>query len=124
MNARSLASALILSTGVLGGGAGAVQVVGGPAPQSQRPAFDTQSASAAGDESNGLTTGVIDSVDAAAGRAVINGVALQFDPAAVQVFSTQGMTLSPFALRTYQSVGFLLDGMDPKHPKVRAFYLK
>jgi hypothetical protein len=124
MKARSLASALILSTLLLGAGARAVQVVGGPAPQSQRPAFDTQSASAAGDESNALATGVIDSVDAAAGRAVINGVPLQFDPAAVQVFSTQGMTLSPFALRMHQNVGFLLDGKDPKHSTVRVFYLR
>jgi hypothetical protein len=124
MKARALASALILSTVLLEGGARAVQVIGGPAPQSQRPAFDTQSASAAGDESNALATGVIDSVDAAAGRAVINGVPLQFDPAAVQVFSSQGATLSPSALRMYQSAGFLLDGKDPKHPKVRVFYLK
>jgi hypothetical protein len=76
------------------------------------------------DESNGMATGVIDEVDVAAGRIVIQGVSLGFDAAAVQVFSARGTPLSASALHAHQSVGFLLDRRDSKNPTIRVFYLK
>jgi hypothetical protein len=124
MKIRALVNALILSSVMLGT-AQAVQVVGGPTPQNQQPAVDAQSAAAVHDESNGLAIGVIDEVDVAAGRIVIHGVPLQFDPATVQVFSVRGTVLSPLALQKHQNIGFLLDPRkDPKHPTVRVVYLR
>jgi hypothetical protein len=123
MKTRALVKALILSSLMLGA-AHAVQVVGGPTPQRQQPAIDPQSATAVHDESNGLAIGVIDEVDVAAGRIVIHGVPLRFDPATVQVFSARGTSLSPSALQKHQDIGFLLDRRDPKHPAVRVVYLR
>jgi hypothetical protein len=123
MKTRALVHALIVSSLTLGA-AHAVQVVGGPTPRNQQPAIDVQSVAAMRDESNGLAIGVIDEVDAAAGRIVIHGVPLRFDPATVQVFSARGTALSPSALQKHQEVGFLLDRKDPKHPAVRVVYLR
>jgi hypothetical protein len=124
MRTRSLVNALILSPMMLHGGAWAVQVVGDPGPRSRQPALEMQSTGAMRDESNGMATGVIDAIDASAGSIVIHGVPLRFDPAKVLVFSAGGTPLSPSALQSHQSVGFVLDRTDPKHPAVRVLYLK
>jgi hypothetical protein len=121
---KAWALAVMLSSAMLVSGARAVQVVGGPTPQNQRPTVEMQSPSAMRDESNALGTGVIDDVDVAAGRIVIQGVPLLLDPAAVQVFSARGTALSPSVLQKHQSVRFLLDRTDSKHPAIRVIYLK
>jgi hypothetical protein len=124
MKARSLVNALILSSMVLQAGAWAARVVGDPGPQGRQPAVEMQSTSAMRDESNGLATGVIDAIDAAAGRIVIHGIPLRFDPAKVLVFSAGGTPLSLSAVQAHQSVGFVLDRTDPKQPAIRVLYLK
>jgi len=101
---KAWALAVMLSSAMLVSGARAVQVVGGPTPQNQRPTVEMQSPSAMRDESN--------------------GVPLLLDPAAVQVFSARGTALSPSVLQKHQSVRFLLDRTDSKHPAIRVIYLK
>jgi len=124
MKARALASAMMLSSALVTGVACATQVVGAPAPGNASPPASLPSPEAMRDQSNSLTIGVIDSVDVASGRIVIQGVALRFDPSAVQVFSRSGAALSASALSKRQNVGFLLDSRDPKHATVRVIYLR
>ena len=124
MNGRPGANALVLTSMLLCSTAGAVHVVGDSGSRNSMQPIDAKAASAVRDDSNAMATGVIDAIDADAGRIVINAVALRFDPASALVFSASGTRLSPSALHTHQKVGFLLDRKDPAHPAVRVLYLR
>jgi len=124
MSIRFLVQGLILSSMTFTATAQAVHVAGDSALRGQTQPSEAQASNLVRDDSNALATGVIDTVDAAAGSVVIHGVLLRFDPSSVLVFSARGTPLSVSALQSHQSVGFLLDRTDSKHPAIRVFYLK